>query len=491
MMRVILRSSARGARRGISTLSNGRFLGRRPPLRPRNDWWVFLVVFALALVAPVHAQDAGPRPLVRTKIESESPVMVGETVTMSVDVLTPTWFPRAPQFPAALQVENAVAVFDESFRTNLTERIEGESWSGIRRRYLIYPQLAGTYVVPPLEVKVVYALPNARPSEPLGLAGPELLFEARVPPEAAGLDYFIAARDFGLEQRVEPETEGLRVGDALSRTVTLRATDASSMMLPITAFPTVDGLAVYPDPTRATDTGGERGEARQATRIDGATYVLETEGSYSLPAIQLSWWDVAAGRLREASVPAVSFTVAPNPDLAGELALPEEPEDAEVAAAVEEPAPWWRRWAVLVGLGLLVLLAWLASRFGPLLRARMEDAEQQRRESEAAYFDRMLAACRRNDARAAMLALLAWVDRVTPPGQSPTLGRLLDGAQDDELSGAVASLEEALYGRGDTSGWHGDSLARSLEGARRARRELRLEPEQSPLAPMNPRTSPW
>ena len=271
-------------------------------------------VLSLVLLAPAApAREAGETPIVRARLETGTPVMVGETVTVSVDVLTPSWFPRAPRFPAALQVENAVAVFDETFRTNLSERIGGESWSGIRRHYLIYPQLAGAYTVPPIEVEVVYALPNARPSDPLTVRGPELRFEARVPPEAAGLDYFIAARGFSLEQKVEPDPEGLRVGDAVTRTITLRATDASSMMLPVTEFPEIDGLAVYPNPTRASDAGGERGEAREATRVDAATYVLETEGPYTLPAVERSWWDVSAGRLRTASVPAVQFEVAPNP----------------------------------------------------------------------------------------------------------------------------------------------------------------------------------
>ena len=448
---------------------------------------VALTMGLLAFSSAGHAQD-GPQPIVRARIQTESPVMVGETVTLAVDVLAPTWFPRAPQFPAALHVDNAVAVFDDSFRTNLSEQIDGESWSGIRRHYLIYPQLAGTYAVPPLEVEVVYALPNARPSEPVTLAGPELRFEARVPPEAAGLDYFIAARDFGLEQKVEPGTDGLRVGDAVTRTVTLRATDASSMMLPITEFPTIDGLAVYPDPTRARDTGGERGEARQAARVDGATYVLETEGSYTLPAIERSWWDLRAGRLVEESVPAVSFTVAPNPDLAGEIALPDEPEDAEAAPIEEEPPPWWRRWEALAGLALFAFLSWLARRYGPLVLARRQEAERRRRESEAAYFDRVLGACGRNDAPGTMQALLAWVDRVTPSGQSPTLGRLLDLAQDEELSRAVRGLEDALYGRGDASGWRGVSLAPSLERGRRARRP---EAEPGLLAALNPRSSPW
>ena len=449
-----------------------------------------LLPLALLLASLAIAQDGDDQPIIRARIETETPVTVGQTVTLSVDVLTPSWFPRAPQFPAALHVENAVAVFDESFRVNLSERFGGDTWSGIRRHYLIYPQLAGDYTVPPIEVAVVYALPDARPSEPLTLAGPELHFAARVPPEAARLDYFIAANDFTLEQEIEPGTEGLRIGDAVTRTVTLRATDASSMMLPITEFAPLDGVAVYANPSRAEDTGGERGAAREATRIDAATYVLETEGSYTLPEIRRSWWDVSTGRLRETAVPAVAFDVAPNPDLAGEIALPQEPEDADAAPSAEERPPWWRRWRVVLGLAALALLGWLARRYGPVVRARLEEAQMRRRESEDAYFDRVLAACRRNDARATMQTLLAWVDRVTPQGQSPTVERLLVRAQDDELTGAVRGLERVLYGNGDVARWRGDTLARHFERLRGARRALELETEPGLLAPLNPGGSP-
>jgi hypothetical protein len=341
--------------------------------------------------------------------------------------------------------------------------------------------------VPPIEIEVVFALPDAKPSDPVMLVGPELRFEARVPPEASGLGYFIAARDFTLEQKVEPGAEGLRVGDALTRTVTLRATDASSMMLPITPFPAVDGLAVYPDPTRARDAGGERGEARQATRVDEATYLLETEGSYTLPAIERSWWDVSAGRLVEASVPPVSFTVAPNPDLAGEIALPEEPEEAAAVVSVEdEPPQWWRRWEVLAGLAILALLTWLAGRVGPTLRARREDAARRRRESEAAYFERLVAACRNHDAPRAMQALLAWVDRVTPEDLSPTVGRLLDERGDAALIQAVRALERTLYGSDDATSWRGDALARALEGLRGTRAATRPGAAAVLLSPLNP-----
>jgi len=441
----------------------------------------------LAASLPVLAQEkVSEQPIIRARIETPTPVMVGETVVLSVDVLTPSWFPRAPRFPAALDVENAVAVFDESFRVNLSERIGNDGWAGIQRRYLIHPQLGGAYAVPSIDVEVVYALPSARASDPVTLTAPALRFEARVPPEAAGLGYFIAAKGFTLRQSVDPEPEGLRVGDAVTRTITMSASEASSMMLPITVFPSIDGLSVYPEPSRSSDRGGERGSAREARRVDAATYVLETEGTYELPEIRRSWWDVSAGRLRETSVPAVVFGVAPNPDLAAEIALPEEPADGK-GAPVDEGAPPWRRRAELgAALAVLAFVGWIARRHCPALGARLAASRRLRRDSEAASFKRVVAASRRNDPHGTMRALFAWVDRVTPPGQSPTVHRLLAKAADPELSGAVSGLEAALYGSADPAGWRGQGLARLLERARRAGRAAGIPRSPALLAPLNP-----
>jgi len=258
------------------------------------------------------------------------------------------------------------------------------------------------------------------------------------------------------------------------------------MMLPITVFPSIDGLSVYPEPSRSSDRGGERGSAREARRVDAATYVLGTEGAYELPEIRRSWWDVSAGRLRETSVPAVAFDVAPNPDLAAEIALPEEPAESEGAPGGDAAPPWWRHAERGAALAVLALVGWIVRRHGPAIGARVAEARRLRRESEAAFFDKMLAASRRNDPHATMRALLGWVDRVTPPGQSPTVQRLLETAGDPELSEAVRGLEAALYGSADPAGWRGQGLARLLERARRAGRAPGTHRSPALLAPLNP-----
>ncbi|MCZ6644603.1 MAG: hypothetical protein O7F71_23775, partial [Gammaproteobacteria bacterium] len=57
---------------------------------------VFLVLFSLLLYAAVYAEDT---PVVRVSVEPDV-VQVGETVSVQIVVLSPTWFPKPPAFPS-------------------------------------------------------------------------------------------------------------------------------------------------------------------------------------------------------------------------------------------------------------------------------------------------------------------------------------------------------------------------------------------------------
>ena len=103
----------------------------------------------LATASGVLAQDAAG-PFVRSSLDPGGPVTVGEPVRLVVEEFTPTWFPRAPDFPT-LRVENAI-VIPAGRTTNINQRIQGQSWAGIRRAYTIYPQVQGDYEVPSPEL---------------------------------------------------------------------------------------------------------------------------------------------------------------------------------------------------------------------------------------------------------------------------------------------------------------------------------------------------
>jgi len=431
-----------------------------------------LLVIAGA-AAPASAQEQPDRPIVRARLEPEGVVVVGEPVTLVVEVLTPTWFPRPPRF-AVPDVENAIAEESPGAGFNLNERIGNQSWAGLHREFLIYPQVPGEYVVPPATVEVVYALPDARPSEPITLEAGELRFEARVPAAAAGLDYFISARRFDLTQSVDPPPDGLKVGDAVTRTITMTAAESSSMMLPALAFEPVEGLAVYPASPRTADEGGERGTERRATRVESVTYTLENEGDYTLPEVAISWWDPAGSALRTARVPAVSFSVAPNPELAEEaIALPEEPVEEVDAALAGEPG-WradWRTWTTFAV--VLALLAWgwrRAWRLARAARGRAAAWREARADGEAARFARFTVAARSGDARVTMRELLRWLDVWADPRFPITLAAFAARVSDPELTSQLEALQTVAFAEAKPDSWSGAVLARAAARARKQHR---------------------
>jgi hypothetical protein len=84
------------------------------------------------------------------------------------------------------------------------------------------------------------------------------------------------------------------------------------MSLPTPSLGDVAGLSRYPKNPQVTSLDDGRGHFTGGQRIDSVTYRIDTEGHYSLPAVELKWWDASSQQTRTAQVPAVSFDAAAN-----------------------------------------------------------------------------------------------------------------------------------------------------------------------------------
>ena len=461
-MRAMMRGTVMQA--GHKAISFGVLLGGPSPGRR-----TLLVALAVAM-GPSAAYGQAPR--ARVSLEPGAVVTVGQPLTVRVQVLVPSFFMGAPVFPE-LNVDDAITIFVDR-GTNFTEREGPLTWAGQTRSYTVYPQRAGSFEITEIAIEVSY-----RGDAGLVIAtatAPPTRFEARIPPEAAGLDYFIAAGDLTLEESFDVRPDTIRVGEAFSRTLTVTVRDALSMVIPPFEADSIPGLAVYPAPPRVDDSEGERGAAIIGTRIESVSYVAQVEGDYVLPAVGLSWWDVAAERLREAGVPEVRFVVVANPDLVNELGLP--PDSVVTEAVVEGAtgrfslADLVRRWGpVLAAVVLLLALAVrIARRYGPGWATRLHEAERAHAESERTYFRRFRAATRAGDPRATANALMAWLDHADSTPGPATFERFAAGAGDPELDRQAEALGASLYARrssGEAGAWSSGTFYASVAKARK------------------------
>lgn len=446
---------------------------------------------------PAHGQTArelldSGQLIIRSRIEPEGPVLVGQKTILWIEVLTSTWFTSAPRLPDTLEIPNAVVKRPDSFGINLNERIGGASFAGQARRFLIFPQGPGMFETPVVPLTLTVALESGGSSAELTLAAPAQRFEAQPPPGSAGLGLVLAAPGMKVREQWDPEPGEMKVGEAITRTVTVTIDDAVGMLLPPLEMKAVEGVSLYPGKPEIHDESN-RGQLT-GSRSDSATLVVEEEGVYELPEVVYHWWDLERGALRKEVLPAVTLTVVPNPDLAAEH-LGEKPVEEETAAvAVEEQdgdnMGWW---LTGLALGAFLLFRLFGRRLARLWAAGAEYRRNQA-ESEARYFERFHRAAKTEDQAGTMAALMAWLDRAGGSGAA-TLQNFVDRSGDPKFAAQAAALSHALYGVPAAA--HGDERRETWSGrlffrlAARARKKLLsgsgdAEPVRTALPPLNP-----
>lgn len=373
------------------------------------------VLFCIIMPAQIWAQD-GNRPILRMELEKDSAVP-GQPIGLRVTVLTPTWFPEPPAFPS-LEIPNLVVRLPPRGAGPTSERIGGETWSGVTRAYRLYPMIEGRFRIPPRPVAVTYADPDTRQPVALDILTDAVEFRGLAPEGAEGLDPFIAAADLVLEQTIEGSPEALEPGDAVVRVITARITGTSPIFLPpLTTVLEADGLSAYPDEPLVTETD-ERG-VLSGGRTERVTYVAEAGGRFAVPPIRLQWFDLETGTVETAALEGFEI-LSRGPAVDASPAI--DPRAVAMAAAA--------------GAFALLLLAVVIWRLWPRIAAWREHRRAVRQASEAFAFDRAVRALGARRLGDAIGAVDLWSSRL-PAASESDRARLAD---------CLARLGASIYG---------------------------------------------
>lgn len=399
----------------------------------------------LVLAAPAKAQEQAPFAL-RLQASPQGPVWIGQRVTVTLTALTPVRFTTPLRFPE-LQPQGRAIVLPEGSTTPGSERIGGMTYAAIQHSYELFPAEAGTITLPPIRLSARVGDGTDATAEVAALR-----IEARAPPGVTDLSRLVVAPEFRLTATTDRAPEGLRVGEAITRSLRLEARDTSSMLLPVALWGQPEGVAVYPSPPELRDST-DRGNLR-ATRQEHASYVPQRAGPVELPGFSVFWFEPRAGRMQELKVEPIRFEALP----------------AAEATSRAPGAMAWLPWlgAVLLALALAAV-AWLFWR-------RRRGRPNPEREALAA----LRAACRADRARAAFAALYRWRDTLLPSTRTATAGIV-------PLRNEAQHLEDTLYAKPPAAPWTGAALLRAVGTARRRLRH-RHSPgaEPSALPALNP-----
>jgi hypothetical protein len=429
-----------------------------------------LLPFLLLVLAP---QGAGAADTVRVRVSlaQKDAVWVGQKVTLQLVVLTSTWFSHEPT--VHLPQVSGVALFEKPIvKRPESERIDGATWSGIYFEFLVFPLRPGEHVLPSFPIRATPALPGSTPQE-VEVQTPALRLVAQLPPGAEDFTMLITTTELTVDERWEPQIGPAKVGDAFTHVVRLQAPDVVGMALPPLPDLQLNGLGTYPkapevhDQLSRGDLIGERQEA--------VTYVCEQPGTYTVPAVVIPWWDVDEQQLKRVVLPAVTFTVAPNPVLASEGG------GGNAVATARSPR---HTWGVIAGLSVLTLVAVSLWLWRQRLSQHWHTWSQRRADREAGLFAQLQQACHSGNAAQTFSTLMLWLDRLYDGAGSATIEEFVQQCGDPDLAQELEALQLVVVT--PATPWSGVRLARMLRQVRQTIRRRHLSGARSPLPQLNP-----
>ncbi|MHA7870208.1 MAG: BatD family protein [Salipiger thiooxidans] len=413
-----------------------------------------LLVLALLLPLRLAAQEDVLAPQLLVEFP-ETEAIPGQFLSLRLTVLVPTFMPKPPQWPG-FEAPNLIVRLPEGSSNPTSKRVNGETWSGVSRRYRIAPMVPGDFTLPTQQVRITYRNPEGLDDLTATLTTEAIGFAGILPEGAEGLDPFLAASDLVLTQELEGTPGAMAPGDSLSLRLVAEVEGVSPMFLPpLLSQVALEGLAAYPDEPKLAETD-DRG-VLSGTRTESVTFVAEAGGGGTVPAVELQWYDIDDGAVKTASVAPVTLQVDGPP--------------AQSAAPLDLRRRLLLGLAVVLGLAAIVALL---RRALPRLARRREEHRARVLASEAHAWQQLSQAVARRDDAALRPALDLWASRCE--GADP---RRTPAVQD-----ALLALGAARYGGREANApaaWHMlDAALRETRG-----RQLRHR-DATPLPPLNP-----
>lgn len=249
-------------------------------------------------------------PLVRVEIPDEE-IIVGQPVVVRLTVLVPTFMPKPPVYPN-FEVPNLMVRLPEHATQPISEKINGETWSGTTRSYRLYPLVAADFDITAQDIVITFSDSSSTGSAvQVKMPIQPIQFTATLPEGAQSLSPPIVAHGFSLKQEFEGQ-EHLASGDAFTRRITATIAGTTAVLIP-ELIPALEPgpLRPYPKSPRISET--ENRGVLSGTRQEEAVYIAQDGGTVQLPAVSFQWFNLKTQTLETAKVDGLELTLANPP----------------------------------------------------------------------------------------------------------------------------------------------------------------------------------
>lgn len=274
-----------------------------------NRWslrLLMMVMLCLSSVGLVYAQESQPTQVTAKawigSKDSKQPAVFAPTeqIILYVEVSTNTWYTSGTQI-AAVDIADVLVKQRNPFAINSSVRRQGQTWSTQLWEIVLYPQKSGDFTVPSIVVNAQVA-GSGGTKQAVTLETKPIPFRVELPSaELDGSRSWFSSTKATVKQQWQQSSEQLKVGDSVTRVLTIEAQDSLSVLLPNLLRDGVsDVWQVYPSPAELTDTQSREGYISK--RTDSHTYILQQGGDITWPTYEVWWWNSKDKRIEKVTI---------------------------------------------------------------------------------------------------------------------------------------------------------------------------------------------
>ncbi len=345
--------------------------------------------------------------------------------------------------------------------SNYVTKVNGMDYSVTERKYAIFPQKSGSMTIKPL-VLTAEIVTNSRPSfsgffnstQTKRVASKEIILDVKPAPAAFTGSHWLSAEQLEIRQEWSGDFEQMKVGEPLTRTLTLQAKGATVSALPeLNSTKIDDSLKTYPDQPVLKEQKTTDGLI--AFREEKIALIPSKTGDYVLPAIKIPWFNTQNKKMEIATIPETTITVAAGAatPAVSTTTITKPQQDAGTPIIQTPSEPQTSNW---LWVSACLALGWLVTVFYFLTKRPAVQPVSENNEAELslkASIKQLKQACVDNNAPAAKNALLAW--GLLKFGVI-SLGAIADCC-DARLRDEILQLNQVLYGK-EANQWSGKKL---------------------------------
>ncbi len=409
--------------------------------------------------------------------------------------------------PAPSFGDTRLQLLDES---EYTAERNGQPYRVLERSYGLYAYQTGKLEIPPVVFRgrsgggSIFGLlddPFGSPAKPsrmvIAKSNPLSLEIKPIPAQFTGR-HWLPAKQIQLVDTGIDEGTAVVTGKPVTRRIMLIADGLLSSQLPAIEQQVPDGIKPYEERPQLQDTPRRSGVS--SSRENVITLIPTRAGRFTLPAIEIPWWNTTTGKQEVAKLPSLTLDVAPGAASDTPPVAPAQPAQttaqpmAEARGQPETPTPAATESGGLHWLIGLLGAAWLATLAGWWYSHRrqhpktpppplQEQSPKTEDEGLSSAIEALTAAYEGADPEAARRAWLRWGECRWPQNPPHNLTRLA-GRCDAPIAEAVISLERTLYSPGVESGWAEMLDPAQLRDSEKPNAPARVMDEQ--LLPLNP-----